>query len=88
LWEGWYKLYAWGHQIFKYGPKSSALKNVTEEVKKYKIPFVAIQEVYWTGNGTIKFNDTNIYSNTQNNKYEKEVDFIDNEIQCYTSNRL
>jgi len=81
LWERWYKLYARGHQIFKYGPEPSALKNVTEEVKTYRIPFVAIQEVYWSGNGTIKSNDTNLfYGNTQNNKYEKEVDFIDKEI--------
>lgn len=52
---------------------------------------LAIQEIHWTGDESIKSNNTTIfYSGTQNNKHEKEVGFIVNEmimpfVKCYVT---
>jgi len=60
--------------------KPGALKIITEEVEKYKIPLVAVQEIRWTGEGNIRSNNSTIfYSGTKNNRHEKGLGFVVNE---------
>ncbi|KAF0757632.1 Uncharacterized protein FWK35_00030247, partial [Aphis craccivora] len=34
--------------------KAGVLKNIVEEIEKYKVPIVAIQEIRWLGNGNVQ----------------------------------
>lgn len=68
--------------------KPGALKIVTEEIEKYKIPLVAVQEIRWTGEGTIRSNNSTIfYSGTKNNRHGKGVGLVVNEkiVPCVKS---
>lgn len=61
---------------------------MTEEIKKFKIPLLANQEIYRTYDGIIGSNNTTIlYSSTQNKNHEEGVGFIVNEatVPCVRS---
>jgi hypothetical protein len=37
------------------------MKIIIDEVKRYKLPVVALQEIKWPGNGSIKSNETTLF---------------------------
>jgi hypothetical protein len=56
-----------------------ALKNIVEEVEKYKVPIVAIQETRRLGNGNVQFgNSTIFFSDKKTRRHEQGVGFIIN----------
>lgn len=60
--------------------KPDALRTLIDEVTKYNLPIVALQEVRWPGNGNIKSgNYTVFYSGTENNRHENGVGFLIND---------
>lgn len=57
--------------------KPGAMKTITDQVQKYKLPLVALQELRWTGNGNIKSeNYTIFYSGSENSKHEYGLGFM------------
>jgi hypothetical protein len=53
------------------------MKNVTDQIQKYKLPVVALQEVRWPGSGCVKSeNYTIFYSGSTGGKNERGVDFM------------
>jgi hypothetical protein len=60
--------------------KAGAIKIINDEVKRYKLPIVAIHEIIWPGSGSVKSNDTTIfYSGGTILRYEFGVAFLINE---------
>lgn len=54
-----------------------AIKTVTDQIKKYKLPVVALQELRWPGNGNVKSkNYTIFYSGSENGRHEYRVGFM------------
>jgi exonuclease III len=57
--------------------KAVALKNIVEEIKKYKVSIVAIQETRWLGNGNVQSgNSTIFFSGKEIGKHEHGIGFI------------
>lgn len=57
--------------------KPGALKILIDEVTRYNIPIVALQEVGWPGNGSVKSgNYTLLYSGSRSNRHEYGVGFL------------
>ncbi|KAL4126161.1 hypothetical protein QTP88_010387 [Uroleucon formosanum] len=57
--------------------KAGALKNIVEEIEKYKVPIVAIQEIRWLGNGNVQSsNSTIFFSGKETGKHEQGVGFV------------
>lgn len=53
------------------------MKMVTDHIQKYKLPVVALQEVRWPGNGSVKSeNYTTFYSRSSSGRHEHGVSFI------------
>lgn len=53
--------------------KVEALKNIMEEIEKYKVPIVAIQETCWLGNrNTQSRNSTIFFSGKESGKQPEE----------------
>jgi hypothetical protein len=53
--------------------KPGALKGMIDEITRYKIPIVAIQEVRWLNSGSIQSGNSIIfYSGLQTGRHEKE----------------
>lgn len=61
--------------------KTSAMKTIIDGVKRYKLPVVALQEIRFAGNGSIKSNDTTLfYSGGTGDRHEFGVGFVINEV--------
>jgi hypothetical protein len=57
--------------------KAGVLKNIVEEVEKYKVPIVAIQETRWLGNKNVQSgNSTIFFSGKEIRRHEQGVGFI------------
>lgn len=57
--------------------KPGALKILFDELTRYNIPMVALQEVRWPGNGSAKSGSHTIfYSGSKSNKHEYGVGFL------------
>lgn len=57
--------------------KAGVLKNIVEEVDKYKVPIVAIHETRWLGNGNVQFgNSTIFFSGKETGRHVQGVGFI------------
>jgi len=53
------------------------MKTVTDQVQKYKLTVVALQDLRWPGNGNIKSeNYTIFYSGSENGRHEYGVGFM------------
>lgn len=53
------------------------LWKLTDQVLKYKLSIVALQELQWPGNGNVKFeNYTIFYSRSENDGHEYGVGFM------------
>lgn len=62
--------------LFKIG----AMKLIIDEVKRYKLPIVELQEIKWLGSGSVKSNDTTIfYSRGTSPRHGYGVGFLINE---------
>lgn len=60
--------------------KTGAMKTIIDEIKRYKLPVVALQEIRWPGNGSIKSYDTTLfYSGGASDRHEFGVGFMINE---------
>jgi len=49
--------------ILKHFFKAGAMKIIINEVKRYKLPIIALQEIRWPGSGSVKSNDMTIFYN-------------------------
>lgn len=59
--------------------KAEAVKNIVEDIVKYKVPIVTIQEIRWIGNGNIQSGNSSIFfSEKETGKHEQEVSFVVN----------
>jgi len=41
--------------------KTGAMKTIIDEIKRYKLLVVVLQEIRWPGNGSLKSNDTTLF---------------------------
>jgi len=53
------------------------MKTVTDQILKYKLPVVALQELQWPGNGNVKLENYIVfYSGSENVWHEYGVEFM------------
>jgi len=65
------------------------LKIIIDEIKKYNLQIVALQEKRWPGNGSIKHKETtSFYNGCGDERHEFRVDFIINDKLLHNVNKF